>query len=240
VAAHEREHEGKRLSLEVTVGSIAHELRQPLTAIVANCDAIIQLLTQVPPDLAEAAAALKETQSEGLRASDIIKSIQATLADAVRPVAVIDTGQLIRETLTLLRTEIQFHGVAVQVETAAELPPVLGNKGQLLQLLVNLITNAVDSMREITTRPRVLNIRAEARQPALVSIQVEDSGAGISPDLVARIFEPLFTTKPRGTGLGLAICRSIIEAHSGRIAVTRASEHGSVFQVLLPAHGAPG
>jgi signal transduction histidine kinase len=240
IAAHEREHEGKRLSLEVTVGSIAHELRQPLTAIVANCDAGMQLLTQVPADVPEAAVAFKEIRTEGLRASDIITSIQATLADAVRPVAMIDTGQLIRETLTLLRTEIQFHGVAVQVQTAPDLPPILGNKGQLLQVLVNLITNAVDSMREITTRPRVINIRADVRQPALLSIQVEDSGVGITPELVPRIFEPLFTTKSRGTGLGLAICRSIVEAHAGRIGVTRGSEYGSVFQVLLPVAAASG
>jgi signal transduction histidine kinase len=234
VAAHDREREGKRLSIEVTVGSIAHELRQPLTAIVANCEAGIQLLGRTPPDLQETRAALKEIETEGFHANDIIKSIQATFADAGRAEALIDMGQAIRETLALLRTELQFHETAVQLETAEDLPPIHGDKGQIVQVLVNLVMNAVDSMRDITSRPRILNIRAEAQGLAHVSVRVEDCGAGIRPELIGRIFDPFFTTKGSGTGLGLAICRTIVEAHSGRITVAPGTEHGSVFQILLP------
>jgi signal transduction histidine kinase len=240
IDAYEREREYKRLSLEVTVGSIAHELHQPLTAIVANCDAGIQLLSQLPPDLEETKTALMEIQADGFRASDIIKSIQATLADAARQVALVDMSQAIRETLTLLRSKLQFHEITVLFETAEQLPFIRGNKGQLLQVLLKLIMNAADSMTDVTTRPRALRIRAEVRNPAYVSIYVEDSGIGIEPELMARIFDPLFTTKAGGTGLGLAICRSIIAAHDGRIAVSRGREHGLIFEILLPVHRSGG
>jgi signal transduction histidine kinase len=237
-AAREREHESKRLSLEVTVGSIAHELRQPLTAIVANCYAGLDLLGQSPPDLGEARIALGEIEGEALRASEIISSIHGTVADTATPVGLVDVSQMVRESVALLRAELQFHEVVVRLETAAGLPRVRGNKGQLLQVMVNLVTNAVFAMRDITTRAHVLSIRTQLHDPDTVSIQVEDSGSGIRPELATRIFEPLFTTKERGNGLGLAICRSIVEAHEGRIGVLRGGAQGACLQVLLPIPGA--
>jgi signal transduction histidine kinase len=233
--AREREHESKRLSLEVIVGSIAHELRQPLTAIVANCDAGLELLARLPPDMEETRVALTEIEAEGLRASEILTSIQTGLTEAGAAAALVDVSQVVSETVGLLRAELRFHEVVVRLETAAELPRVKGNKGQLLQVMVNLITNAVFAMRDITSRARVLSIRTQLHDPGTVAIQVEDSGIGISPELHTRIFEPLFTTKARGNGLGLTICRSIIEAHQGRIAVLRAGAQGACLQVLLPA-----
>jgi signal transduction histidine kinase len=233
--ARERELESKRLSLEVIVGSIAHELRQPLTAIVANCGAGLELLARITPDMEETRVALNEIEAEGLRASEILTSIQTSLTAAGAAAALIDVSQVVSETVGLLRAELQFHEVVVRLETATELPRVKGNKGQLLQVMVNLITNAVFAMRDITTRARVLSIRTQLHDPATVAIHVEDSGVGISPDLHTRIFEPLFTTKARGNGLGLTICRSIIEAHQGRIALLWAGGEGACLQVLLPA-----
>jgi signal transduction histidine kinase len=233
--AHEREHASKRLTLEVIVGSIAHELRQPLTAIVANCDAALELLARGPPDLEETRVALNEISAEGLRAGEILTSIQATLTDAGTAATLIDMGQVVSETVGLLRAELQFHEVLVRLETAAALPRVKGNKGQLLQVMVNLISNAVYAMRDISSRARVLSIRTQLHDPATVAIQVQDSGIGISPALQPRIFEPLVTTKLRGNGLGLTICRSIIEAHQGRIALLWAGGEGACLQVLLPA-----
>jgi signal transduction histidine kinase len=119
------------------------------------------------------------------------------------------------------------------------LPPVQGSKVQLLQVVLNLVTNALESMLEVTNRPRVLRIRSRAPLPSKVSVTVEDTGVGIEPESASRIFDPLFTTKARGTGLGLAICRSIIEAHGGRIAVARGPACGSIFEILLPSHPSP-
>jgi signal transduction histidine kinase len=236
VAAQDRERERQRLTLEVVVGSIAHELHQPLTSIMANGEAGVQLLAQQPPDLREASAALNDIAAEVRRASDVIKSIRDTLAGSAQPTALVDVGQVVKETLALLRTDLQAHDVTVEVEVAAQLPPVQGNKVQLLQVMLNLVTNALESMLEVTNRARVLHVSARAPIPSRVSVTVEDTGVGIAPKFASRIFDPLFTTKARGTGLGLAICRSIIEAHGGRIAVARGPTGGSIFEILLPSH----
>jgi signal transduction histidine kinase len=239
VAAQDRERERQRLTLEVVVGSIAHELHQPLTSIMANGEAGVQLLAQNPPDLREASAALSDIASEVRRASDVIKSIRDTLADAAQPTTLVDLGQIVKETFALLRTELQAHDVSVELELAAQLPPVQGNKVQLLQVILNLVTNALESMLEVTNRPRVLHVSAQAPAPTTVSVTVEDTGVGIEPENTSRIFDPLFTTKAGGTGLGLAICRSIIESHGGRIAVARGPAYGSIFEILLPSSPLP-
>jgi signal transduction histidine kinase len=120
------------------------------------------------------------------------------------------------------------------LEAAPDLPPVIGNEGQLVQVLVNLITNALEAMLEVRDRPRVLDIRSSVRAPKMVSVTVADSGQGIPAEHAGRIFDPFFTTKSRGTGLGLAICRQIIEAHGGRISASAGTEHGSIVEILLP------
>jgi signal transduction histidine kinase len=233
-AARDTERERQRLTLQVLASSIAHELNQPLSAIVANSDAGLQLLDRSPADLVEARAALGEIASEGRRASQIIKSIRAALTGAAQPTVWVDVGLLIRETLTVLGGELHAYQVTVQLEIASDVPPVRGNKSQLQQVLVNLITNALDAMAGVSDRRRVLSIRFAACAPGGVSVAVEDTGAGVDAEHAERIFDPFFTAKPHGTGLGLAICRSIVEAHGGRISVSRGRLHGSIFQVFLP------
>jgi signal transduction histidine kinase len=237
LAAHakERERERQRLALEVIAGSIAHELQQPLTAILSNSVAGVQLLRQSPPDLAEASAALRDIGSEGRRAGDIIKSIRAALTGAKSTMAPVDISELVHESVGFLRMELQTHQISVQVDTTPDLPHVLGNKGQLVQVLANLITNAVEAMADLTNRPRMLRVRSALSAADSVSITVEDSGAGIDPEVAKNIFDPFFTTKSRGSGLGLAICRFIIEAHGGQILASPGKEHGSIFHILLPA-----
>lgn len=236
VAKEDRERDGQRLTLEVIVGSIAHELHQPLSAIIANSEAAASLLEHTPPDLNEARAALQDITSEGDRASQILTSTRSTLAGRALPQSFIDVEQLVSETLTLLRLELQSQSVTVQREVSPKALQVRGNKGQLMQVLVNLIANALESMATVSGRPRLLRIRAFSSAPSDVAIQVEDSGAGIDPEHAQRIFDPFFTTKAQGTGLGLAICRSIIEAHGGHITARRREPFGSVFQIELPAH----
>ena len=233
--AKERERERQRLTLQVIAGSIAHELQQPLSAIVSNSAAGVQLLKQSPPDLREASDAFEDIASEGRRSSDIIKSIRAAMTGATQTMAPVDMDQIVRETVRLLRMELQTQEVSVQVEAPSDLPLVLGNRSQLVQVLANLITNAIEAMAELADRPRTLSVRSALCAPGNVSVMVEDSGPGIDPQLAARIFDPFVTTKTRGTGLGLAICRFIIESHGGQISAYPGKEHGSIFQILLPA-----
>jgi signal transduction histidine kinase len=233
-AARSREGERQRLALQVVTGSVAHELQQPLGAILRNSEAAQLLLAQSPPNLADAGDAIGYVASEAHRASDIINSINATLKGVAAPLVPVGIGQIVREALQYLSGELRGNNVAVQLEIPAELPMVLGNSTQLVQVLVNLITNAIEAMVGVTTRPRLLSIRAAPGLAAMVTVTVADSGTGIETEDAAHIFNPFFTTKSRGTGLGLAICRGIIEAHNGHISTAVDADHGLTFEILLP------
>jgi signal transduction histidine kinase len=236
LAAEERSKEAdrQRLTLQVVAASLAHEIQQPLATLLLNGDVARTHLAQTPPNVAGVRAALDDIESDGFRASNIINSLRATVTGSAPPVAPLGIGQLVHEALTLLRFDLTAHGVSVKVETAPDLSPVIGNKGQLVQVLVNLITNGLEAMLQVTDRPRVLHIRASVWAPEMVSVTVADSGPGIPAERAGRIFDPFFTTKSRGTGLGLAICRQIIEAHGGRISASAGTEHGSIVEILLP------
>jgi signal transduction histidine kinase len=232
VAAQAREREGRRMSMEVMVASIAHELHQPLSAIVANSTAEARMLVRTPPDWEEVRATVEDISRDGRRASEIIESIRAMFSVGVQDRVLLNINDLVHETLAILRIELKTHSISLAIEPA-ELPLVKGNKGQLLQVFLNVITNAIDSMAAISDRTHLLRIQNEVRD-SRVSLLVEDTGTGIDPKSVARIFEPFFTTKSKGMGLGLAICKSIIDSHGGSLSVTPASRFGSVFRIDLP------
>jgi signal transduction histidine kinase len=149
--------------------------------------------------------------------------------------AELSISELILELMTLVRGELQTHNVTVRTELVDDLPRVLADRIQLQQVILNLIMNAVEAMIAISDRPRVLCIRSEKHEPAGVLVTVEDSGTGIDLEDLHRIFEAFFTRKAEGMGMGLSICRSIVEAHGGRISASRGHPHGSVFQVALPS-----
>jgi signal transduction histidine kinase len=232
VAAQAREREGRRMSMEVMVASIAHELHQPLSAIVANSTAEARMLVRTPPDWEEVRATVEDISRDGRRASEIIESIRAMFSVGIQERALLDINDLVHETLAILRIELKTHGISLAIEPV-DPPLVRGNKGQLLQVFLNVITNAIDSMAEISDRAHLLRIQYEVRD-SRVSLLVEDSGTGVDPKSAARIFEPFFTTKSKGMGLGLAICKSIIDSHGGSLSVTPASRFGSVFRIDLP------
>ena len=232
--ARSREGDRQRLALQVVTGSVAHELQQPLTAIIAESEAARVLLEQSPPKLVDARAAVDDVVSEAQRASDIISSIGVTLKREAAPLRPVSMSRVVSEALKFLHGELRTNTVAVQLEIPADLPMVLGNQGQLMQVLVNLITNAIEAMANVTDRPRLLSIHASLGLASKVSVTVADSGTGIETEKAAHIFDPFFTTKSRGTGLGLAICRRIIEAHGGHISTAPASGHGLVFEILMP------
>ena len=218
--------------------SIAHEINQPLAAIVANSNASLRWLSHAPPNVEEARLALSRIVRDGHRAADVITNIRAIFHKGDEARASLDVNELVREILGLTQGEIQNTRVAVRTELADELPGVLGNRVQLQLVFRNLITNAVEAMSAVTDRARVLRITSQ-RTPSGVRISVADSGTGIEPDKVDRIFDTFFTTKSHGMGMGLAICRSIVEAHGGRLSASPALPHGSMFEVVLPAAG-PG
>lgn len=213
--------------------SIAHEINQPLTAVVTNGSACLRWLAAEPPNVAEAREAAAETIREANRASEVIARIRALLNKHPPQLRPIDLNQIIREVLSLAANEVMRGNVAVQTDLASDLPPVLGDRVQLQQVILNLIMNGIDAMDTITDRPRELHIKS-ARKLGGVLVQIRDSGLGVDSDLVERIFEPFFTTKKQGIGMGLSISRSIIESHGGRLWAMPGLDHGTVFQFTVP------
>jgi C4-dicarboxylate-specific signal transduction histidine kinase len=198
---------------------------------IASCFLVVALLYETTTLYAR--VAMNDVVNEAQRAGDIIRSINATLEGARSPAVALSIDALVNDALKLLRSELRTHDVTVELEVASNLL-VLGHRSQLVQVLVNLITNAIEAMADVKDRLRRLTIRAQLDPSSKVSIEVTDSGGGIDGEDTARIFDPFFTTKSRGTGLGLAICRQIIESHDGDISAT-AADHGAVFQIILPS-----
>ena len=215
--------------------SMAHEIKQPLAAIVTGGSAGLRWLSKPTPDLEEVRAVLESIVSEGNRASQVIDGIRAMFKNDSREKALLDVNQVIREVLALLHFELQNHQILMQAELSPKLPLVLADLVQLQQVIANLITNAIEAMDTVTHRARTLRVKSVISEPDGVLILVEDSGPGIDSENVDRIFNPFFTTKSQGMGMGLSICRSIIEAHNGRLSARSAADRGSVFQIELPA-----
>ena len=217
--------------------SIAHEVNQPLTSVVASANAALRWLSGATPDIERARMSLAQIINAGHRASDVIKSIRAMFKKDDETRLPLNINGLISQVLALVRIDLERHQVTLQTQLEGDLPPVIGDRIQLQQVLLNLIMNAVDSMDATTDRPRVLRVGSTLKQPERVLVSVEDNGTGIDPDDADRIFAPLFTTKSRGMGMGLSICRSIIETHHGRLWASPGEKSGSVFQFALPTNG---
>ena len=181
-------------------------------------------LSNASPDLEEARSALKRIAKDGHRASEVIGSIRAMFRKETQHKSLHDVNDIVQEALTLVQGELKKQKVSVRTELGNELPPVL-----------NLMNNAIDAMAPVTDRARVMRVRSGIHHDNSIALSVEDSGVGIDPKDVGRIFDAFYTTKSNGTGLGLSICRTIIEAHGGRLSATPATPHGSVFEVVLPS-----
>ena len=214
--------------------SIAHEINQPLAAVVNNANAGLRWLGHQPPNVERTRAILMRIINDGGRASEVIASIRSMLTKGSQARAQLDINDLIREVMTLVRSELQGRSVSIKTELSDSLPHLSGNRVQLRQVILNLIMNAVEAMASIKDRARVLHVCSEINDQRHVVVMVEDTGTGIEEADRNRVFEAFFTTKPEGMGMGLSICRSIVEAHGGRITALRANPHGSVFQVVLP------
>jgi signal transduction histidine kinase len=217
---------------------IAHEIKQPLAAIVTNGDFCLRQLDSAAPELQEVREAIVEMVNDGNRASAIISRTRALLMKGASDQVALHIHELVREVIAFVRHEIDQNAISLRSEIAADLPTVLGDRVQLQQVLINVVMNSIEAMRDVTAQPREIFIRA-TEAPERVRIQVNDSGPGLDPDMADRIFEPFFTTKREGVGLGLSISRFIIESHGGRMWATPSSP-GASFEFTLPTGQARG
>ena len=223
-----------RMAMGEMTASIVHEINQPLAAIASNASAGLRWLTRATPNLDEVRGALDRIVNDSHRASEVIGGIRSMFKNDGHAKVPQDVNKLIREVLTLVRSDAETQQILVRTELFDELPQVPANPVQLRQVIVNLIMNAIDAMSTVVNRPRVLRVKTEVHELSYLLITVEDSGTGIDPIHIDRIFDPFFTTKSHGMGMGLSICRSIIENHGGRLSVSLGQPYGSIFHVFLP------
>lgn len=235
--AQRREREARLLTGDAIVAAIAHEVRQPLTAMLAYANAGVRWLDGASPNLEEAKALLKKIDVDGRRAEAVIERVRAMFRKGETNKGTFELNSLVAETVALVHGNLQKHGIMVRYDLGESLPNVLGDRIQLQQVLLNLISNAIDSMAA-SDEPRVLDVKSSLHEEGRVKVPVADTGAGVAPHDIARIFDPLFTKKSDGMGMGLSICRAIIEAHNGQIGFTQNQPQGANFQFVVPADDA--
>ncbi|GMP12039.1 PAS domain S-box protein [Bradyrhizobium sp. TM239] len=214
--------------------SIAHEITQPLAAVISNADACIGWLDRDPADLKAARRSAEWIVEDANRASEVIRRIRALAKKTEIEMAPLDINQVVREAVALVRRELAIHAVSVRMELASDLPRICGDRIQLQQVLINLVVNGIEAMHANVDRPRELAIRSSRTDDDRLLLTVTDRGVGLGKDVKERIFTPFFTTKSGGLGMGLSICRSIIEAHAGRLSAIQNEGSGATFQIALP------
>jgi signal transduction histidine kinase len=234
------ERKNKLMNIEAITSAIVHEVRQPLAAIATNGGAGLRWLTKTPPDLDEARAAMTQMVSDTHLASQILESTCALFKSSDPGAQSVDLNGIALGALNVLRGELKDHGVITRTELAPDLPFVSGHGGQLQEVMLNLVRNAIDAMDSITDRARVLRVRTERNGREAVVVSVEDTGPGIDPEKLDRIFDAFVTTKPHGMGLGLAICHMIISRHEGKLSASADNKGGALFQFTLPIKSGGG
>ena len=214
--------------------SIAHEVNQPLAAIVTNGEATLRWLANESPNLAEARGAVERIIRDSHRASEVIKRLRELARKSDPQMAALDINDVITDVVALVQREVLSHRVRLRLDLDKALKPVTGDRVQLQQVLINLMMNGIEAMATVNERPRELLVRAAPRERDRVLVAVRDSGIGIDPEQVDRMFVAFVTTKPDGLGMGLSICRSIIEAHGGELWALSNDDAGATFQFTLP------
>jgi C4-dicarboxylate-specific signal transduction histidine kinase len=230
-------HVSRLMTLGELTASISHEVNQPISAVVTNGQVCLRLLALETPRPDDVRTTVERMVRDARRASEVIQRIRA-LAKRTEPQMVsLDINDVIREAILLVQREVLSHGVSLRTELASALPPVLGDRIQLQQVVINLLINGVEAMAPVTDRPRDMLIRSQQPEAGQVHVSVQDSGIGIDSETAERLFSAFFTTKPSGMGMGLSISRSIIRAHGGRLWVSPNPDHGAAFQFTVPING---
>ena len=232
--AQRRERDRRTMTMRAMAAAIEHEMRQPLGAIAANASAAGLWLGRPVPNVAAASEAIGTIGSDVERANEVIRSVRRLCTSRDRQFEPLDANKLVRETLSFAHGELEPLGIRVELELARELRPVHGDRRQLQEVILNLVSNAAEAMRAVHGREARLRIASAALDGSRLEIKVIDSGTGIDPAATKQIFDPFFTTKADGTGMGLAICRSIVEGHGGTLSAEPGTPNGAVFRVVLP------
>jgi C4-dicarboxylate-specific signal transduction histidine kinase len=219
--------------------SIAHEVNQPLAAVVANADACVAWLSREHPDLAEARAAAERATQGATRASEVIARIRSLITKATPEKSRVQINRVIEQTAALAEGQAARNSVTITLELSPDLPIVFGDSIQLQQVILNLVVNGIEAMTSVTDRQRILTLRTEAESKCQIRVSVQDSGVGLKEEVMRRLFEPFFTTRAKGMGMGLSISRSIIEAHGGRLWAESNGSGGAIFQFTLPSEDRP-
>ena len=213
--------------------SIAHEVNQPLTAVIANANASLRWLAAATPNLDEAREAVSRIVRDGNRAGEVIARIRALVQKSDTEKVRLDINQTVQEVVILMQNEAVRKGVALRMDLAADVSPVLGDRIQLQQVILNLVMNGIEAMASVADRPRELLIRSCEHESDQLLVAVQDSGIGIDRANLVKIFDAFYTTKPKGMGMGLAISRSIVENHGGRLWAVPNDGQGATFQFTL-------
>jgi C4-dicarboxylate-specific signal transduction histidine kinase len=232
-------HANRIATMGQLTASIAHEVNQPIAAAITNAQATLRWLSAARPDLEEARQALRRIVENGNRAGEVIGRIRALITKAPPRKDDVAINDAILEVVALTRGEAVKNGVSVRTQLAEGLPIIEGDGVQLQQVILNLIVNAIEAMSGTNEAPRDLLIGAEKADPDGVLVAVRDSGPGLAPETLERLFDAFYTTKASGMGMGLSICRSIIEAHGGRLWASANLPRGAVFQFTVPADPEP-
>jgi len=233
-------HANRVATMGQLTASIAHEVNQPLAAARNNLTAALNFLDRTPPDLVEVREALACAVKDNDRASTVVGRIRALMQKAPTRIDSVNANEAVREVVVLTYGEALKNGVSVRTQLAVGLPLIQGDRVQLQQVILNLILNAVQAMGAVTNDTREVLITTSQTEPNEVCLGVQDTGPGLSAETLPHLFEPFYTTKPDGMGMGISICRSIIEAHGGRLWATTCEPRGALFQVTIPATGADG
>jgi C4-dicarboxylate-specific signal transduction histidine kinase len=216
--------------------SIAHEISQPIGAVLSYANAASHWLAAQPPAVEEVRGAVDFIVKSGVRASEVVDRIRALVKKAPPRKDRLEINEAVLEVIGLTRNEMAKNGISVRTQLAESLPAILGDRVQLQQVILNLLINAIEAMSAMSEGPRELLIGTAKTDSEGVLVAVRDSGPGLAPESVERLFESFYTTKPGGLGIGLSICRSIIESHHGRLWATANTPHGAVFQFTLPPY----
>ena len=230
------ERHAQKIAMDAMAASIVHEINQPLGAMIINAETGLSLLKSPAPDLNEACSVFDDIVNDGRRMNEIIGGIRSMFKKGAHGQMLLDVNELIRETITMIDLDLRTYGISVKTDLRNGVPQLLGDRGQLQQVFLNLISNAIEAMSSVTDRARNLQVRTNVvPESSDVVVTVEDSGPGLGSEDKNRIFEPFFTTKSTGTGVGLTICRVIIESHGGSLVALANKPYGAIFEVTLPS-----